>query len=469
MRTVYLVIGLMLSQLTFSQAVKEKLATALNMLGEDSQFKHASISMYVIDSKTGAVVYEKNPEMGLAPASTQKIITSASAFEILGKEYQYKTHIGGDLAIIKSTLNGNLHFLGSGDPTLGSWRWTATKEENILKKVLQILKDNDIKKITGGIYIDDLKYSYSPIPDGWVWQDIGNYYGAGAWALNWHENQYDLHLRSTDAVGESTMIISTSPVDLAGKIDNYITSGIKGSGDNAYLYATPYDENIFATGTIPVGEKDFVISGSIPNPPEEFANKILSLLNTNKISIKNNTNYYRQNWMNAVSVPKPTAVYGTIISPPLDSINYWFLKKSVNLYGEAFVKTIAVEKRKEGSTSNGIEIIRDFWNKNGIERSALNIIDGSGLSPANRITTKSLVQVLEYAKDKKWYTSFYNALPEMNGIKMKDGYIGGVRSYTGYVKSRSGQEFTFAFIVNNFDGSAAAVREKMYKVLDLLK
>ena len=65
--------------------------------------------------------------------------------------------------------------------------------------------------------------------------------------------------------------------------------------------------------------------------------------------------------------------------------------------------------------------------------------------------------------------SFYNSLPEMNGLKMKSGYIGGVRSYAGYIKSKAGNEYSFAFIVNNFDGNPSAVREKMWKLLDMLK
>jgi len=469
MRIILLVAGVILSQLSFSQVLKNTLTSAISILKLDPQFKHASISMYVIDSKNGKVIFENNPELGLAPASAQKIITSVSAFEILGKEYTYKTIISGDLAIRNNILDGNLHVSGSGDPTLGSWRWASTKEDIVLMKILKILKDNEIKQVTGGIYINDLKFPYPPIPDGWVWQDIGNYYGAGAWALNWHENQYDLHLRSGENIGILTQVVSTSPVDLADSIHNYITSAKKGTGDNAYLYAAPYDLRVYATGTIPAGEKDFVISGSIPNPPEVFAKKIFTLLRNNKISINNTVYYYREKWLTGESLSKPAINFGMIISPSLDSINYWFLKKSVNLYGEALVKTIAGEKGKEASTTNGIEIIRNFWNKNGIERSALNMIDGSGLSPANRITSKSLVQILEYAKNKKWFASFYNALPEINGIKMKDGYIGGVRSYTGYIKNKSGQEYTFAFIVNNFDGSAGSVREKMWKVLDLLK
>jgi serine-type D-Ala-D-Ala carboxypeptidase/endopeptidase (penicillin-binding protein 4) len=99
----------------------------------------------------------------------------------------------------------------------------------------------------------------------------------------------------------------------------------------------------------------------------------------------------------------------------------------------------------------------------------MHIIDGSGLSPANRITSKALVAVMQYARQRPWFASFYNGLPEINSIKMKDGYIGGVRSYTGYIKNKNGNEYTFSFIVNNFEGSAASVREKIWKLLDLLK
>ena len=148
---------------------------------------------------------------------------------------------------------------------------------------------------------------------------------------------------------------------------------------------------------------------------------------------------------------------------------YWFLKKSINLYGEAILKTIGYEKAKNGTTDAGVKVVRDFWKSSGIEKTALKIIDGSGLSPANRVTTTALVTVMQYAKDKDWFPVFYNCLPEINGIRMKDGYINGVRSYTGFVKSKEGAEYTFSFILNNFDGSPTTVREKMWKVLDLLK
>ena len=168
-------------------------------------------------------------------------------------------------------------------------------------------------------------------------------------------------------------------------------------------------------------------------------------------------------------MPVATDTLFTYFSPTLDSINYWFLQKSINLYGEAFVKTIAYEKMGFGETEKGIEIIKNFWTANGIEKSALYMVDGSGLSPANRVTTHALVTAMQYAKKQNWYPSFLNALPGQNGIKMKSGYISGVRSYTGYIKSKQGTEYTFAFIINNFDGDPGAVREKMWKLLDEVK
>ena len=38
-------------------------------------------------------------------------------------------------------------------------------------------------------------------------------------------------------------------------------------------------------------------------------------------------------------IPSPEKILDTHFSPALDSIIYWLLQKSINLYGEALVKT----------------------------------------------------------------------------------------------------------------------------------
>ena len=449
-----------LSLTSFSQSLTERLAKAINQLQADSQFKHAAISLYVIDTKTSEPIFNKNADMGLAPASCQKLITSATAFELLGNNYRYKTSVEYSGSIDGIALNGNIVISGNGDPTLGSLRWQETKVPVILKKIATDIITKKIKKINGSILCNNNNWESNSTPGGWVWDDIGNYYGAGAAAINWHENQFDLILKSGNTVGSNVSIKSTKPVMPDVTLISEVTAAKKGSGDNAYIYLAPKSTGGYVRGTIPIDEDSFIIAGALPDPSKQLQYELKNVLEENKIEFdppfQKNTDLKNE-------------ILLTHLSPPLDSINYWFLKKSINLYGEAFLKTMAYEKSGFGSTEQGINLVKDFWNRRGIEPSAINIKDGCGLSPANRITTKSLVAVLQYAKQQNWFTSFYNALPEINGIKMKDGYIADVRSYAGYIKDKNGNEYTFSFIVNNFDGSAPSARVKMWQVLDIIK
>ena len=472
MKTVCLFIYLLIPVVGFSQDITRSLTTSIKKIENDEQFKNSTISFYVVDSKTGKLVFEKNASTGLAPASCQKIITSVSAFELLGQSYRFKTLIAYNRDIQNGALEGNLYFIGDGDPTLGSWRWTSTSEEAVLIRINNSLQKNNIHSIAGQLVADDRCFAFDPLPKGWIWEDIGNYYGAGVWGLNWRENQYDVTFKTGNAENDSTAIIATKPVGILKEYSfvNFVTTGAKGSGDNGFLYSAPFTKNIIAKGTVPISAEGFTISGSTPDPPKLFLQTVYDYLKNNGVMVSPNGWSYTEKLLNQEKPIMPNIkIIDSLVSPSFDSVNYWFLKKSVNLFGETFVKTIAYKKYASGSTDSGISIIKEFWSKRGINKQALNIIDGSGLSPANRVTASALVTVLQYAQKQSWYPAFYNALPVINNITMKDGYINGVRSYAGYVKSKSGACYTFCFIVNNFDGSPSLAREKIWKLLDLLK
>ncbi|OFY57214.1 MAG: hypothetical protein A2V50_02055 [Bacteroidetes bacterium RBG_19FT_COMBO_42_10] len=44
-----------------------------------------------------------------------------------------------------------------------------------------------ISKIRGKIITDDSYYDYQPVPGKWLWEDAGNYYGAGAYGLSLYD------------------------------------------------------------------------------------------------------------------------------------------------------------------------------------------------------------------------------------------------------------------------------------------
>lgn len=425
----------------------------------DSQMRYAIAAFSVFDLHTGKTVFERNANIGLAPASTQKIITSVAAFEMLGKEYRFKTELGYTGSIDKGELNGDLYISGNGDPTLGSWRWMKTADSNLLSEWTQAIKSTGIKLINGNILIDTSRFSYQAIPDGWIWQDIGNYYGAGSFALNWKENQFDVSLKSGSYLNSEVEILSSKE-----KFINELRAAEKGSGDNAFAYLPTGKNMALIKGSIPLAENSFSISLADPDPMETLAKEFYGHLQSNGIVISNAFRY--QNISRKNQNPKIVHVH---LSPSLDSINYYFLRKSVNLYGEALLKTISLEKKGFTDTEKGIDLVRNYFSQLGIDKLSINIIDGSGLSPQNRITANALLRILQFARSRPWYNSFFHALPEYNGMKMKSGSINGVKAYAGYHKATDGKEYAFSIIVNNFNGSGGEIARKIYKLLNLLK
>ncbi|OSZ80122.1 D-alanyl-D-alanine carboxypeptidase/D-alanyl-D-alanine-endopeptidase [Chitinophagaceae bacterium IBVUCB2] len=473
MKKVLLLVGgcLLLVSSTIAQTVSQRLQKAFQQFEADSQLKHAISSLYVIDAKTGEVVFDKNSQIGLAPASTQKIITSVTAFELLGKDYRYKTELGYTGKIENGSIDGNLVLIGNCDPTFGSWRWATTKPDTIFKNFSQSLIKLNIDFIKNSYDYGILHFEDQNIPNGWIWQDVGNYYGAGASALNWRENQFEILLESGSSIGDSVKVVKTNPTLENFSVFSEVKSAAKGTGDNAYAYLPIGLTGIIVRGTIPANEKRFPISATIPYPVSQFSGELFaSLLINHRISFGFNKQQYTSVLNgNVIKLRTDYKDIYTHYSPSLDSIIYWFNKKSVNLYGEALIKTFAYEKQGFGSTDSGVAIVKKFWKEKGLDPDELNMADGSGLSPLNRVTTHAQVEILKYAKTKDWFQYFYNSLPLYNGMVMKSGTISDVKGFCGYHKAKDGREYIFSFLVNNYNGKTSAAVNKMYTVLNELK
>lgn len=446
----------------FTQNISRPLQSAYRKFETDPQLRHATSSLYVVNAKTGAVLFEKNSMTGLAPASTQKIITSVSAFEILGKNFRYATELG----FIDDETLPVICIRPSGDPTFGSRRFKNTEPGLIVQKFYDALENAGVRNITPVFKIDINGFSTKTVPDGWIMQDIGNYYGAGAGALIWRENQYDLALKSGSVVGGKVEIVSLNGDEKA--IPNFVNelrSAEKGSGDNAYIYLPVGGNDYYLRGTIPVDESRFTISGAMPEGAAYFVTDFGNYIRTrSSATLERTINNYSYG-----ALPERCRMVYTHYSPTLDSIIYWFNRKSINLYGEALVSSLARAGGAVSGVDSGVARLRKFWKEKGLDDDELNIYDGSGLSPLNRVTTHAQVEILKYAKSRDWFAQFYQSLPEYNGMKMKSGTISGVKGFCGYHRSRDGNEYIFSFLVNNYSGKSSALVEKMYKVLDELK
>lgn len=451
-----------------AQSLQQQLQNAFGRLQQDSQCRYASVSLTVLDAKTGEVVFAANPDMGLATASTLKTITSSTAFFILGKDFQYQTQVGCSGAIsADGTLNGDVIIKGGGDPTLGSWRYENTKEAVVLSHIVTAIKIAGIKKINGRIIGDESAFGTQSIPEGWIWQDIGSYYGAGTSGLVWRENQFDIHLK-TGAVGSPISIANIVPAMPYYQFKSELTNGAPGTGDRAYP-ALPVGNNTFyLRGTYAVDKSAKNISVALPDGAFDMAYRLLDTLKRLGVTITGTAESANTLFVKNQPLPviqKPIAI---IASPTLSKIIYWLNKKSINLYAEQLIKTLAWKANMPVTTANGVKVLQDFWKARGIDVNSLNIVDGSGLSPGDRVTTRTMATILKADKSTDWFPDFYESLPVYNDMKMKSGSINNVLTYAGY-QTKNGRELCFSIMVNNYSGSSSAVKQKMFRILDELK
>lgn len=437
------------------QPVSVALGEAMEQLKADSQCRYASIALEVVDAQSGRVIYAHQANQGLAPASTQKIFTSIAAYDLLGPDFRYLTRIYTRGTVESGLLKGDIWVESSGDPSFGSNRFAETHPQKILQKWVQSLQDRQVKTWQGGFYLQ-AKEEADAMPDGWIWQDMGNYYGAAAFPLNWKENQYELVLSAPNQLGAQVQVIE----DAGRKFQNELRAGPKGSGDQAYIYL-PFGQALpLLKGTIPQGSSRMVIAGADVNPWTSFQQDLIQ-------SIRKASIQHQPAELKTGGVEQELARFN---SPPLDSLQYYFLRRSINLYGEAFLKSLQLKTNGQRITTEvGLDQLRQFWKQRGIDPGALQVLDGSGLSPQNRVTAHAMVQALLYARKQTWFPGFLHALPVYNGMKLKSGSIGGARAFAGYHTAADGKQYVLAIMVNNYTGSSSAVVKKIFTLLNTLK
>lgn len=453
-----------------------QISSALETFLAQEELKNGVVGFQLMDAKTGHIVLEHNAKLGLATASTLKTVISATAYHVMGSDFKFKTQLMYAGRIDQNgILHGDIIIKGSGDPTLGSDRFDETKEDLILTNWASAIQSAGIKHIQGRVIGDDLLFGGYQTPGGWPWRDMGNYYGAGVSALNWRENSFGVAFRPGKNEGDPASLETVSVKLPPFRLVNEVTTGKRGSGDEVFAYAGPYSGYYFLRGTHGLDLKK-TIQFSTPDPAMDAAFQLKNKLDEHGILQDGSpTTTYRMKIEANQTLPgQATWVeLQTHYSPSLDKIVHWFNRVSINLYGESLLKTLANLKNSTASPISTVEAarsVREFWHsKLGIDKAELEILDGSGLSPEIRVTANAMTAILASCRTEPWFASFYESLPTINGIKMKSGTISGVLGYAGYHEDKAGNAYTFTLLVSNYNGGARAMRNRMYKLLDVLK
>lgn len=463
-----LFIGLILA--ASAQSLSQQIASAFRAFEAHESLANGTASLTVINTQTNEVVFAKNENLGMAPASTLKTVTAAAAYDILGATHTFETRLYYTGHIDASgTLNGNLVIQGTGDPSLGSDRFPETTDAALLATWVQAIRNEGIHKIEGRVIADDRLYNGQTAPRGWTWQDMGNYYGAGVSAVNWRENSVGINFIPGASPEAATRIGSTTADLRYLQLVNETTTGNRGTGDRVYAFSAPYSSRIYLRGTYAIDLRKTIYL-SLPDGAYDAAYQLQLALEQAGINLTGTPSTTHLLLLAGSSLPSGGTTIHTHHSPALGELIYWFNQKSINLYGEALLLALAQHQSGKTNTRDGAEILQEFWStKLALPSSELKIMDGSGLSPENRITTNALARILASAKGAPWFAGFFESLPTYNEMKMKSGTIGGVLGYAGYHTNKDGTPLVFALLVNNYNGTATPMRRRMFQLLDVLK
>ena len=222
-------------------------ATALCVAGQqnvmdtilaDTTLTGTSYSFCFADALTGEIIFSHDAERNLASASVMKLYPTSIALSLLGPDYQYSTalYLAGQFNKRRGILEGDVLIKGGGDPALGSGYFSENYGD-VVAQWVAALSAAGVKRVKGRVAAAESIYDFNPAPAGWAWGDLGQYYGAGVYDINFNDNMYRIFITG-QSEGLPAVIDSVEEYGSDIQLTSYLTSS--GRSDNGYVYNAPY-------------------------------------------------------------------------------------------------------------------------------------------------------------------------------------------------------------------------------------
>ena len=403
----FIVLLLFLPKLLFADDIEQLL----------NQYPRISASIIYEDLNTGKVLYSRNAQEFMIPASSAKSFTSFAALKFLGKNFSYSTQL------LKQGDDFYLKF--SGDPSL---------KITDLKELLKALPKKHI-------FIDDSAFDQQLLGYGWSWEDSKFCFSAPISAIIVNKNCFNATLQASGKLAAENVYVKIH--------NNTITKDDPKC--NLDLKLLP-DESYQLSGCV---NKDIPLNIAYQNPRQMLKN----MLKGYNLEFK--------------AAPREAVIIAEHKSEKLDELLKVVMKDSDNLYSNAIAKTIGEKYfNEQGSFENAVEAIKQIT-----DVSAIRLMDGSGTSRYNLIAANQLLALFKSAfHNQKIWPDFYNNLPiygidgslkdltnkNLQGkVRAKTGSMSGVLVLVGFVDKNK----VFVIMLNNFIQSRTEMLQLSEQIL----
>jgi D-alanyl-D-alanine carboxypeptidase/D-alanyl-D-alanine-endopeptidase (penicillin-binding protein 4) len=467
--------ALLLAALVYAPAVcrGETLQTTIEAIAGKTPMNRAQLGVFAIEASSGRVLASRQADHEFIPASAFKLLLAATALDTLGPQFRFTTQLLARGEIAEGRLNGDLILVGGGDPVLSSAD---------LAGAAAAVAGGGIHQVGGSAFADDTLYDGVRWGPDWPWDGTPFYYAAPIQAL---------------AIDEGTMTVVIKPGSRDGDpVSAEITPPALGYtiGSRAVMASVPDDDparcsrrlgttQILIVGRMPLGAAPQTLYCAVEDSSDYALRRLRFELNAAHVSVG----------VTPLGSPPPNPPHDFIDqgpmpapltqrypgahmlwahqSPPLLELLHTMLTESDNFIAEHILKMLAVRAlHQRGSFIGGATVEQRFAVRLGIDKDAIDVNDGSGLSPADRITPHGLVTILRWVARQPYGADFVNALPRagldgtlanrltgtdaVGRVHAKSGYMQHTIVLAGYADTLHHGRVLFAVMVGDATGDA---------------
>lgn len=421
-----------------------------------------AVALRVVDPGRGTVLYERNPDLCLTPASNQKLLTAAAALAALGPASSFSTRVLSSAEPDGAgTLHGDLVLQGGGDPLL---------ETRDLQALAADLYRGGLRTVRGALRVDDTRYDDLRLGDSWNWDDEPYYYAAQVGALGVNRNVLTLEILPAPVNGAAAEVrVRPAPGYL--QVECRARTGERGSPIALSVWRERGRNRVLVSGSVPLGGPAQERRVTCEDPDLFTGTVFRQALEARGIRVEGE--------LLRGTPPGGARELARHASPPLAEIVARLNKPSDNLVAEMLLKELGRTgpegAEAPGTAARGAALALQRLRALGVPTAGVRIADGSGLSRRNLVTARALTELLARARGEPWFPPFHHSLPvagvdgtlrrRMRGtpaerrVHAKTGSLSGVSSLSGYARTTGGSVLVFSMLVNNHPGSGSGAAD----------
>ena len=431
------------------------LSTKIEQVISSSGINPSAVTVSVKDVKTGNNLAKIRSKQPMIPASTQKILTYPVVLETLGSDYLFSTKI-------YYSKDKDVYLKLSADPYFSS---------EDLKKLIKSLKENSI--ITcNEFYIDAGIIDSEEWGEGWQWDNDLNPLMPRYSVYNLDGNLLTVVIRPTKPDAQADVKLTKFyPVTFMNLVKTGNSDSVVMSRKNNIS-----PDILTLEGTV---KKQVVKKFPVNNPQRYFMIRLDE-------AVKNISFDYYGNYPEKRYVPNENIKLVSELSHSLARAGADILKNSNNMVAETVYKLAGGKYADaQGTVENANNMFLDYCERNGLDTSDIRVVDGSGVSKNNIMTSDFMTTFLVNLAQKDNFDELYNTLPSpsegtlanrmlylKDSLKAKTGTLSDVSSITGYLKTQSGNFVAFDIMINDHkmkNSSKKILEEEIIKTIYLNK